>query len=110
MGRERKRGERGARDEQATDETSNNREDDETTGTEDDGKVGMDTWHGTWLKSRTCPLSGASEHKGYGATAQSRNRHNAKSQSFSADKGNQKPGIGGKRVTHAYCRRRALSL
>ena len=25
-----------------------------------------------------------------------------KSQSFSADKGNQKPGIGGKRVMHAY--------
>ena len=26
-----------------------------------------------------------------------------RSQSFSADKGNQKPGIGGKRVMHAYC-------
>ena len=42
-------------------------------GHEDDGKTGMDTWHSTWFKSRTRPLSGASEYMEYGTTAKSGN-------------------------------------
>ena len=76
----------------------------------------METWHSTWLKSKTRPLSGASEYMEYGTTAKSGNwntrfdkmwdfslrkirRTDAvflavlRSQRFSADKGNQKPGL-----------------
>ena len=99
---------------------------------EDDGKHGMDTWPSTWFKSRTRPPLGCKRRHGerndrprasiamwnlvsprfdtmWDVSLRKIRRTDAvlvamlRSQSFSADRGNQKPGIGGQRVMHAYC-------
>ena len=71
MGKGRNGSEGDKRQDSATDQTADTGARGETTGATYDGSTGIDTWHGTRIKSRTCLLSVAGEYMENGTSAKS---------------------------------------